>query len=148
MVALIKRRLAQTSGQMSVELCVCLPVILMALVIVVDGLLYVSECARFDHAAAQAVLACGVTSPDEQLDQGALTSAVQQRLAEEFSASSEEVSVSTSQDWEATTYTCSLSVAPWPLSSGGLRVFSMRVPTALTHTYSFSVKPYATGALL
>ena len=142
------KKVRSNSGQMSVEFAVVIPVLLMVLVVVVDAMTYISECARFDHAAPQAILSCGVTNGEEEFSQGALTSAVEATLAEQFDASSEKVHVSASESWGDTTYVCTLEMTPWPLADGGIRIFNMTVPTALKHTYKLAVDPYAPGALL
>lgn len=48
-------RLRQNRGQMTVELAVCLPVILAVMGIVLNVLGYMNVCARFDRVAADAV---------------------------------------------------------------------------------------------
>ena len=47
------RRGFDERGQMAVELAVVLPVVLIVLVIAIDCAVYLGECARFDHLAAQ-----------------------------------------------------------------------------------------------
>lgn len=55
-------------GQMAVELAVVTPVILLVLVIAIDMLVFAGECARFDHIAAQVVIAEGASPPTGEHD--------------------------------------------------------------------------------
>ena len=146
-------RLHSDSGQMSVELAVIMPVLLVAMVVAFDALVFTSQCARFDHVAAQAVLA-QATSPGEGdygLDVRAqnVKEAIEQGLADP----SAQVVVSTAASrsmivWKTCTFTCRLRVAPWPFRHADFEVIGARVPTCLEHEYSLTVEPYTPGELL
>ena len=138
------------SGQMAVELAIILPVIIIAMVIIIDGVVFVSECARFDHIANNAVLSGGVSMQGTQFNQDDATASVKKTLQDSFSFSSEKVSVSANAEGllgDLINYECTLKVAPWPLNAQGITVFGAHVPTSLTHTRSFVVRPYAPGRL-
>ena len=81
-------------GQMAVELAVVLPVILIVLVIAIDCAVYLGECARFDHLAAQSVLANATSPSRNSYDASARAQAVQAELSESFAEHDETVSVS------------------------------------------------------
>ena len=136
-------------GQMSVEMAVSLPVLFVCLVMAVDVLVYMGECARFDHLAPQEILACA-TSPARGVSSQADEEGVRAVLAQEFSRYGEQVQVVAEEAGlldGSVTYTCTLSLAPWPLGAAGGEVFGVKVPGALQHSCSFAVDPYVPGQL-
>lgn len=139
------------SGQMAVELAVMLPVVLAILVVAIDCLVYVGECARFDHLAPQRVLELAVSPGRDAPDEAARVEAVRSALAAEFDGHGETVEVSCSDAGAvlsgARDYELRLSMPPWPLEGRGLSVFGVRVPTRLSHTCHLVVDPYQPGAL-
>lgn len=134
---------------MSVEMAVSLPVLLVCLVIAIDVLVYMGECARFDHLVPQEILACA-TSPAREAASQVNEAAVQAALAQEFSRYGEQVQVVAEEAGlldGSVTYTCTLSLAPWPLGVAGGEVFGTEIPGALQHSCSFAVDPYVPGQL-
>jgi len=51
----MKQNFPDENGQMSVELVVCLPVILIVLFVAIHGMIFAAACARFDELAPQFV---------------------------------------------------------------------------------------------
>ena len=139
------------SGQMAVELAVVLPVVLAVMVIALDCLVFMGECARFDHLAAQQVLAKAVSPASGAYDVGARSSAVKSELAAMFSDHGMQVDVSYADAGvslsDMCAFTCTLRMPPWPFSSHGSTVLGISIPTALTHSYTLVVDPYTPGAL-
>ena len=136
-------------GQMSVEMAVSLPVLVVCMVIAIDVLVYMGECARFDHLAPQEVLACA-TSPSHGATSQANAQGVQAALSGEFSRYNAQVQVEAQEGGAldgSVVYTCTLSLAPWPLGSAGGSVLGTDVPLALRHSCSFAVDPYVPGQL-
>ena len=134
---------------MSVEMAVSLPVLVVCMVIAIDVLVYMGECARFDHLAPQEVLACA-TSPSHGAVSQANAQGVQAALSGEFSRYNAQVQVEAQEGGAldgSVVYTCTLSLAPWPLGSAGGSVLGTDVPLALRHSCSFAVDPYVPGQL-
>ena len=133
------------SGQMAVELAVVLPTLLVVLVIIIDGLVFASECARFDQLAPQRVISLAVSPAKDGYDSGARSAAVQAALEADFARKGSSVSVSCEDAGvplaSMTTYHCTFRFTPWPLSAAG-------APAALTHSCDFSIDPYTPGELL
>lgn len=148
----MRRLLERESGQMAVELAVVLPIIFIVLVIAVDCMTFVSECARFDNIAAQKTLARAVSPNRSNYDEGKRLKNVRRAVAAEFKGPGEKVKLTQSDAGEIlatmTVYEFEFSMAPWPLGGSDVKVFGMRIPTRLTHTYKFAFDPYTPGQLL
>lgn len=135
-------------GQMTVELAVAFPVLIVVAVIAVNALLFFSECAAFDNALREAARVCA-TSP--AYGQGAEQSAaqVQSALTAAFDKPYEQVQVAVAGAAgghlrvEGT-----LELSP-TLFGLGLKstVFGIALPP-LTHTASLTVDSYKPGVLL
>lgn len=141
------------AGQMAVELAVALPVLLVAMVIVVDVLVFMGECAKFDHLAAQAVLAQGASPAKGEYALDDRAQSIQEVLGGEFGGKGMAVRVSSQSNagfgiWQTCTFTCTFEMAPWPFKQGSLDVFGAHVPVALTHDYTLTVEPYTPGKVL
>lgn len=132
-------------GQMAVELAVIAPVILVVLVIAIDALVFVGECARFDHIAPQRVLAAASSAPAGGYDAAARLAEIQGMLDTDFAKQGSSVEV-VCEDANIplasmTVYHCTFRFAPWPLSVAG-------APALLEHTVSLALDPYMPGELL
>ena len=136
-------------GQMSVEMAVCLPIIIICMVIAIDVLVYMGQCARFDHIAPQEILACA-TSPARGQENSNCSEQVQTALQKNFSDFGQKVEIS-AQEGEmfngSITYNCTLSMQPWPLGGAGGSILGVSIPTTLKHTTKFAVDPYIPGQL-
>ncbi len=145
----IANQLKDEHAQMSVEMAICLPIIIICLVIVVDVLIYMGQCARFDHIAPQEILA-NATSVSRGQESANCSGKVQEALQKNFSDFGQKVEISAEEGSMfngSVTYTCSLSMQPWPLGSAGGSIFGISIPATLKHTTKFAVDPYIPGQL-
>lgn len=134
------------AGQMVVELCVTMPVVLMVAVVVVDALVFTATASKFDHLSSQAVIAVAGAPAGTQFDSAQLSSEVRDLLVEEMGDSHVQIDVSASDDGSISEFTCKMSMAPWPLGTGG-QVMDMTIPVLLEHELRFAVRPYVIGEL-
>lgn len=136
---------------MAVELAVVLPVVLAVMVIVVDCMVWMGECARFDQVASQKVLACATSPAKESYAPETRVQLVSEALAAAFAERGQTVSVSC-EDVQVpfasmATYRCTLQMVPWPLSHPGATVFGISVPVSLEHECVLVIDPYTPGKL-
>lgn len=144
-------------GQMAVELVVLIPVVLIVAAIAANALGYLSECARFDRVAAEAVRVYGVSPGYGEYGASTCNAHVRDAIAKAFEDSQAVTVHVTSRDIGELTgsevggqglvyslipsfreYTCTMEYAP-PFFSHG--VFGMTFP-ALSHAYVLVVDPY------
>lgn len=139
------------SGQMAVELAVVLPVILVALVLVLDCMLFISECARFDNIAPQKTLALAVSPAKGSYGFDRRVESVRHALSEEFKHHGERVEVICRDAGDAlpgvVVYDLELSMEPWPLGGAAVTVFGVRMPPRLSHSCRLAFDPYTPGQL-
>lgn len=151
--------IASESGQAVVELAVCMPVMLALVIICVDAMVYLGDCARFDRISAQQV-AIAVTTPAKgsYSPDGAAAQA-RASIAEALGGGDRlTLSVAASQGAAPNpdegfsiaslaprlcTFTCTMTSTPWPFERGafGANVFSV------THTRTYVVDPYRPGVV-
>lgn len=135
-------------GQMTVELAVVFPVLLVVAVVAVNALLFFSECAAFDRVAREAVRV-HATSPayGQGLEQSRaqVAQTVEQALDQPYLAS--RVAVEGAAGGHAR-FTATLEFSP-TLFGLGLKssVFGVALPH-LEHAVSLVVDPYKPGVLL
>ncbi|MDR1089086.1 MAG: hypothetical protein LBL23_07440 [Coriobacteriales bacterium] len=152
-------------GQMTVELAVCIPVILAVVGIALNVLGYMNVCARFDRVAADATRSQasspgygeeGTARAADRI-QEVIETAFQSGLGKGFNCDievtatalalgGEEASASGGVGFSLLTrlerYDCTVTYHPWPFSQiAGLRFF------ALTHTRSYVVDPFKPGVV-
>lgn len=143
-----KMRRGGEAGQMTVELAVAFPVILVVAVIAVNALLFFSECAAFDNVFRDAVRT-HATSPayGQGLEQG--TAAVQSVLSEAFDQPFESVKVAAEGASEGhTLFVATLDFTPTLFGMGfKSSVFGVSLPP-LTHEVAFTADRYKPGVLL
>lgn len=139
--------LFEERGQMVVELCVVMPVVLMVAVIIIDGLVFAAASSKFGHLAAQAVLCAAASPSGVDFDSTAVASQIEEQLATEMNDSQVEVEVSASTSGRICEFACEMSMVPWPLSQGGGSVMGIGVPARLKYVSKLSVRPYEIGAL-
>ena len=153
-----------TSGQMTVELAVVFPVALVMVFIMVNTMMFLAECARFDPLAAEAVRSQAASPGSGQYSMSARASMVEDCLSANFAdRANVEVSVSASEVVygrinevvdpgsssglafsllpRQESYTCTMTFHPWglPRSIFGLKLLSV------THTREFTIDPYRPG---
>lgn len=135
-------------GQMTIELAVAFPVLIVVAVIAVNALTFFSECAAFDNAFRDGVRVYA-TSPASGQGIEQSVALVQSDLAAAFDAPNEEARVSVEGAAGGhTRFTGTLEYAP-TLFGLGLRssVFGIALPP-LTHAASIAVDCYKPGVLL
>lgn len=149
------------SGQMVVELAVLAPVMLALLVVVVDLMVFLGDCARFDRVSAQAVLVAAAAPDGGSYSPAGAAGAVKaqidggmgdpQRLTCTVSISrgaSSGVAVRgvpiASFSPTLFTCTCRMESRPWPLSHG---LFGVQV-APIVHTRSYAIDPYQPGVVV
>lgn len=145
------RRLAgalrDEGGQMTIELLVVLPVILIVAVIAVNALTFFGDCAAFDRVARNAVRICAA-SPGYGQDVGQSAAQVETMVGEALARDNLEVSAEASGGaLGQVTFTVRLSYAP-TLFGLGLRdeVLGVALPR-LEHRVALTVDPYKPGML-
>ena len=142
----IARRLQ--SGQMTVELAVAFPVLVIVAVISVNALTFFADCAAFDRIAHEAVRV-HVASPAYRQGQGQSCALVEQEIRSAFDRDNLEVAVSHEAagfDFEA--YTATLSFAP-TLFGMGMRAEVLGVPLPrLVHSTVCVVDVYKAGVVI
>jgi Flp pilus assembly protein TadG len=152
--------LRSEDGQMAVELMVVLPVIIALVVIVVDCMVYLGDCSRFDRVACEAVKLHAASPDAAEYGGEAVIGAIQSDL-EGAMHGSDRLSFSVTCDGptppsqttavsdvvsfvpQPRTYTCTLQYTPWPLVSGAFGVS----PYVLRHTKACVVDPYRPGVV-
>ncbi len=141
----LKMNSLEEDGQMAVEFAVVIPVVLIIMVIIVDAMVFMSECSRFDQLAPQYVIAYAVSPGRDGYAQDSRIGAIQAALSKDFEKQGSSVSVNTEDAGAAlasmTVFHCTFRFAPWPLSIAG-------APATLEHTCSLAVDPYTPGELL
>ncbi|WP_417229352.1 hypothetical protein [Thermophilibacter sp.] len=145
-------------GQMTVELAVLTPVVMVVALVVLNLMGFVEACAAFDQAARDAIVAQGVAPPGEQSEIGAVEG-VQATLEELLGRSDRcEVEVraeSTSGTGQGsfaispllTRYVCTLTYRPWPRSVRFPGI-TYEAPLALRHECSLVVDRYRPGVVV
>ena len=144
----IIREFKEESGQMTVELAVVFPVLLVVAVIAVNALLFFSECASFDRVVRQAVrIHAAAPAYGQGVEQSCalISQNVEQACAQPYLSSRvavEEVAGGHKR------FTATLEFSP-TLFGLGLKssLFGVLLPR-LEHSVSMTVDPYKPGVLL
>lgn len=143
----VMRKAQSASGQMTVEMAVALPVLLIVAVIAVNAMTFFSECASFDRVACEAVRVYAASPAyGQSVDQG--VSLVKQSIGSQFDGSNLDVSVSHGVvDGDFDEYTATLTFHP-TLFGRGLRseVFGVSLPN-LKHEVRYVVDSYKPGVI-
>lgn len=146
-------------GQMTVELAVVAPVVIVIALVALNLMRYVEACAAFDQAALDAVVVHGVAPAGEQSQERAVEevrAAIELSLGDfprcEVDVRAERVpSGGTSGSFSVspllTRYVCSLSYRPWPLAAR-LPGVTFEPPLALRHERSLVVDRYRPGVVV
>lgn len=141
-------RVKDERGQMTVELAVAFPVMIVVAMIAVNVLLFFSECAAFDRLACEAVRVYA-TAPAYGVGPNKACAQVQQELAASFSRPNLVVSVgSSSTGIDYTCYFATLDFTPTLFGMGTIDgAFGVSFPH-LSHTVSYVVDPYRPGVIV
>lgn len=148
-------------GQATVELAMCMPILLVLAFVVANLMGFVEACAAFDRIAYDAVVSQGVSSAGEQSDTsatGAVRSCIVEALGRESTCqvevSSEDVlryggspNTTFSVAPRLTRYVCTLRYRPWP-SGVVIAGVSMQAPALLVHTRELVVDRYRSGVVV
>lgn len=135
-------------GQMTVELAVAMPVLIVVAVIAANALTFFAECAVFDRVAHEAVRV-NAAAPAYGQGPGQSCALVEQDIRSVLDADNLDVSVSCgSVGFDCEQFSATLSFYP-TLFGMGLRseVFGVALPT-LSHTTSYVVDVYKPGVVV
>lgn len=153
------RRASLGSGQMTVELAVVTPVVIVVALVVLNLMGFVEACAAFDQLALDAVVSQGVAPAGEQVRLASVEQ-VRASLAESLGREDRcEVEVSARSVDEGrkdtsftvspllTRYVCTLSYHPWPrfLRMPGV---TLEAPLTLRHERELVVDRYRPGVVI
>ncbi len=132
-------------GQMTVELAIAFPVLIVVALIAVNALTFVSECAAFDRLFCESVRV-QATSRGYGVSEEAAVGAVQAALASAFSAPNIEVEVHAANAGMGTrSFTATMQFSP-TLFGMGLRDSILGVPLPrVSHSATYVVDPYKSG---
>ena len=151
-------RLNGRDGQMTVELAVMTPVVIVIALVVLNLMGYVEACAAFDQAAQDAVIAQGVAPAGSQNEARAteeVRSLLEDLLGREDRCEVEVRAEAVSGGAEGsfvispllTRYVCTLSYRPWPrlLRLPGV---TYEAPLSLRHECELVVDRYRPGVVM
>ncbi len=143
------------SGQMSVELAVSLPIALVVLLISVNLMMFLAQCARFDNIAAQSVIGCATAMP---AGTGSLPAEIEReieaRMGSNTRLSHSVREVSSGEDvgflGTARTYECEMRFSPWPSPGRSISIAgtSSGSITVLKRIRRIAIDPYRPGSVL
>lgn len=138
-------RVRSEDGQMVVELCVVMPVVLMVAVAIIDSLVFAAASSKFEHLSSQAVVAVAASPSGTDFDAASCAEEVRARLQSEMEGSKVEVKVEALSSDRVCEFDCEMSMTPWPLGKGD--VMGMAIPAKLRYVSKLCVRPYEIGAL-
>lgn len=144
----MKEKIGDKAGQMTVELCVVLPVVIVIAVVLVNTLWFASDCASFDRVARNCVRIEGV-SPRIRDSVEEVQSKIESTLKGSFDGKNQSVRVWTSGKVNnIQQYTCELT---WSPTIFGLdlkdSIFGVHI-SGLKHEVVLSIFPYKPGDFL
>lgn len=135
------------SGQATVELAVLLPIAIVIALVSCNAMAYLSECARFDRLARNAVRICA-TSPAFGDDVGVCASAAEDLLTAQMDSPQVTCSVTASRESGHVRYVMAMDYRPSLLgASMRTEVFGVSI-TPLHHEISLVVNPFDPGVIL
>ncbi len=153
----LRARLGE-SGQMSVELAVLMPVVIVVALTVYNLARFTTVCAAFDRVSLEAVTSVGVSPSGTQSDVTAVSEvreALQLSLGQTRNCTVEVEAERVGGAGQATTlslaahltrFRCTLVYKPWP-SSFVLAGVPFEAPLALRHERELVVDRYKTGVV-
>jgi hypothetical protein len=137
---------------MTVELAVCIPIILALAAIVINALIFLGDCAKFDRLAAEAVRIEAVAPASADYGATAAASRVNQRL-QGFFADRRDLSIAVTTSGPSSsafsmltqlqTYKCTMKYHPLGF---GDEFFGVKF-TTIDHVREYTVDPYRPGVL-
>lgn len=143
-------------GQMTVELAVTIPVVLVVALTIYNLGRFVQLCAAFDQVALDAIVSQGVSPPGEQTSLSAVE-AIRSVVIEALPGDDFDIQVrvaDTSETGNATftmsplftRYTCALEYRPWP-SSFVIAGVPFEAPLKLRHERTLVVDRFKSGVV-
>lgn len=147
MTGRILRKIASSKGQMTVELCIVLPVAIVVAAIAVNALSFFGSCAEFDRVGRNAVRAVAASPGYEQTTDEAV-SKVEASIRSALSGENLQCSVEASKDYRGyEEYRMVLEYSP-TLFGLGLKDEVLGVPLPkLTHESRLTLDRYKPGML-
>ena len=154
----LKIAIVEQRAQATVELAIVAPVLVVLALIVVNLMVFICACARFDRAAPDMVIAHGVSPSGEGTSSAA--SQVEEALRATMDGYDVEVEVTCTaagaQDGAGSlltlvgalkTYRCVMRMTPWP---GGFSIAGVSVgaPPELVHEREVVVDPWRPGVVM
>lgn len=144
------------AGQMTVELAVTLPVVVVVALVIYNLGRFVQLCAAFDQVSLDAMVSQGVSPPGEQSELSA-TGAIRSVVRAALPGNDFDVQVSAAGGWDGdgsgltlaphlVRYRCVLEYRPWPRSLviAGVR---MGTPLRLRHERTLVVDRFRSGVV-
>lgn len=131
-------------GQMTVELCIVIPVVLIVAVIVVNALTFFEVCAEFDRVGRNAVRVVAA-SPAHGQTQEQLAAAVKNEVTDRLGDTASDVEVVCQQVDGCMNYELTVKFAP-TLFGANMRqeIFGVSLPN-LSHSTELTVQQYSPG---
>lgn len=143
----LKEKAVEEHGQMTVELCVVFPVVLIIAVIAVNAMAFFGDCAEFDRVSRNAIRQIATSPAHEQTVEQSIAK-VQQAVESSLGSDNLECEASALQSADGfIKYTVTVKYAP-TLFGLGLKeeVFGVALPK-LSHTTELTVDSYKPGML-
>lgn len=144
----LRSKLREQRGQMTVELCVVLPVVIAIAAILVNVMTFFGDCAEFDRIARNSVRFCSSSLP-EGADASSVSGEIVSMISEEMGSTDvrcESSGVMGGQGY--VTYSLEYSYTPTlfglPLRAS---VFGVSMPK-IAHSIHMSIDPYSPGKWL
>lgn len=156
---LVYRLATSCRAQMTVEIAVVIPPVLVIGMIVFNLMSFIEACSVFDQAALDAIVSQGVAPSGEQTQIGSVEqvrAALQESIGRENNCEIDvQIEPVESEDYQTSfaispllsRYVCTLSYHPWPRSIR-LPVVSFEAPLALHHVRELVVDRYRSGVVI
>lgn len=144
----MRDKLISEKGQMTVELCIVFPILIIIAVILVNSLSFASTCASFDRVARNSIR-MDATSPRIRSSNDEIQAVVKDTLEQQFSADNETVEVTNSgKSGNLHVFTCTLKWKPTLFGLGLVdNVFGIALPE-IVHVSTLTIDPYKPGDLV
>lgn len=141
------KKCAEQRGQMTVELCVVLPIVLALAAILVNVLTFFGECAEFDRVARNSVRLCASSLP-EDTDAAAAVADITSMVSDEMHSDKVSCELTETSTTGYACYTLMYSYVPTlfglPLRGS---VFGVSMPE-ISHMIHMVIDPYHPGKWL
>jgi hypothetical protein len=145
-MAIIAEKLKDRRGQMTVELCVMLPVAMLIALIAINAMDFLVTCASFDRQA-KSIVRLVASSPANSVNDVSLAATVETRLQEKFTASNIAIEVHVQgSGTEYRTFTAKINYSPTLFGMDFReKFFGVKLGT-LTHETQLTLEVYRVGS--